>query len=76
MCISFSRVIKVNDYDFGTVYRTNKHAIIADAEDNGKEWLIKIPHFLVCGPVNGSYIKGTFYALCGVRLMLGLAYQK
>ena len=52
---SFSRVLTVNYYDFGIVYRTNEHAIITDAEDNSKEWLIEIPHFLECGPVNGSY---------------------
>ena len=62
---SFSWVLKVNNYDFGIVYHTNEHAIVTDAEDNSKEWLIKITHFLVCGPVKGSYysfIKGTFYA--------------
>ena len=72
VCLSFSQILKVNDYNFGVVYRTNEHAIVTDADDNSKEWLIKITHFLVCGPVNGSYysfIKGTFYAaktLCGV----------
>ena len=47
-----------------------EHAIATDAEDNSKEWLIQITHFLVCVPVNGSYysfIKGTFYAAKTVR---------
>ena len=30
VCLSFSRILKVNDYDFGIVYRTKEHAISAN----------------------------------------------
>ena len=64
VCLSFSRIFKVNDYNLGVVYRTNEHAIVRDADDDSREWLTKITNFFVCGPINGSYhsfLKGKFF---------------
>ena len=42
VCLTFSRMFKVNDYDLGVVYRTDEYAIIRDAEDGHREWVAKI----------------------------------
>ena len=70
LCLTFTRILKVNDFDLGVIYRTNEHVIVRDAEDDSKEWVTKISAFYACGPVNGSYylfFKGKFYAAKTVR---------
>ena len=65
VCQSFSRIFKASDFDLGGVYQINEHAVIADADDENTEWLIKIQTFLVYGPLGGSYhfyVKTKFYA--------------
>ena len=52
---TYTRVLRINDYDFATVYRKNEHVIVSDY-DQPQEWVMQVTAILVYGPICNKII--------------------
>lgn len=60
---TYTRIVKVNDYDLGVVYRKGDTVIISDYH-HPQEWVVRITQLLVYGPVFNQYyhfIDGEYF---------------
>ena len=71
---TYTRVLRINDYDFATVYRKNEHVIVSDY-DQPQEWVMQVTAILVYGPICNKYyhfLDGNYYVAktsCGVPVI-------
>ena len=70
----YTRVLRINDYDFTTVYQKNEHVIVSDY-DQPQEWVMQVTAILVYGPICNKYhhfLDGNYYVAktsCGVPVI-------
>ncbi len=60
---TYSRVVKMNDYDLGVTYRKGDTVIVSDYEQP-QEWVMQVTEFLVYGPIFDQYyhfIDGEYF---------------
>ena len=58
----YTRVLRVNDYDFTTVYQKNEHVIVSDY-DQPQEWVMQVTAILVYGPICNKYYHSWMEAI-------------
>ena len=51
----FTKLQKTNDCDMAVLFRIGETIILRDLHEEGKEWVMKITHFILYGPVLGKY---------------------